>query len=68
MRLGWWWVRADFYYFWSDVIDPVVSSGKALSVVVVEPLSSGPSQSPPHSFVPRTVPMNLQPVGAFGFT
>ena len=51
------------------VIAPVACSGKAcVSVVVVEPLSSGPTQSPAHSFVPRTVPTSLQPIGFFGFT
>jgi hypothetical protein len=63
------WPPCDFYSFRSGVIDPVASSGKAwFSVVVVEPLSSGPAQSPTHSFVPRTVPTNLQPIGAFDFT
>ena len=36
-----------------------------VSVVAVGP---GPTQSPAHSFVPRTVPTSLQPAGAFGFT
>jgi hypothetical protein len=44
-------------------------SGKAcVCVVVVEPLSSDPTQSLAHSFVPRTVPTSLQPIGSFGFT
>ena len=30
--------------------------------MVVEPLSSDPTQSPAHSFVPRTVPTSLQPI------
>jgi hypothetical protein len=36
--------------------------------VVVEPLSSNPTQSPAHSFVPLTVPTSLHPIGPFGFT
>ena len=46
----------------------VASSGKVcVSVEIVEPFSSGPMQSPAHSFVPRTVPTSLQPIGSFGF-
>jgi hypothetical protein len=32
------------------------------------PLSSDPTQSPAHSFVPLTVPTSLQPIGSFGLT
>ncbi len=39
-----------------------------VSVVVVALLSSKPTQSPAHNFVPLTVPTSLHPIGSFGFT
>src|SRR5258705_527961 len=45
------------------------AGGVACSGVSVVPLSSStPTQSPAHSFVPRTVPTSLQAVGSFSFT
>jgi hypothetical protein len=50
----------DFYSFSGGMIELVCSDEDCVSV--------GATQSPAHSFVPRTVPTSLQPVGAFGLT
>jgi len=58
-----------FHSFWPGGITAVARSDKDCgSVAVVVPLSSGATQSPAHSFVLRTVPTSLQPIGSFGFT
>ena len=57
-------VASDFTLF-----DRVGLPKSPAQVVSVVPLSSStPTQSPAHSFVPRTVPTSLQPDGSFGFT
>src|ERR1700680_2116349 len=58
-----------YYCFCPGGITSIARSGKDLvSSAGAAPLSSDPTQSPAHSFVPLTVPTSLQPVGSFGFT
>jgi len=65
-RLGRW-LAVDFHSFGSGAVAPAAWSGKTcVCVVVVDTLSSDPTQSPAHSFVPRTDPTSLQPICSFG--
>src|SRR6267378_152767 len=59
-----------FPYFSPVGIVPVVGAGNGSLASAAGTLrrSSAASQSPAHSFVPLTVPTNLQPVGPFGDT
>ena len=50
----------NFHSFSGGMTEVVCSDEDCVSV--------GATQSPAHSFVPRTVPTSLQPVGALGLT